>query len=186
MAVGLHAVNRSAIQPAETALVLGCGPIGIAVIASLSLRGVESIVAADYSAKRRALAEAVGATATVDPAQGSPFDSTTPPVIFEAVGVPGIIDEALRRAPANARIVVVGVCMQPDTIHPYFAINKEIDLRFVLGYDPAEFTDCLRAIADGAIDVAPLITGQVGLDGVSAAFDELAKPDTHCKILVTP
>ena len=186
MAVGLHAVNKSAIQPAETALVLGCGPIGIAVIAALRLRGVESIVAADYSSKRRGLAEVVGATTTVDPAQGSPFDGTSPPVIFEAVGVPGIIDDVLRRAPANARVVVVGVCMQPDTIRPHFAINKEIELKFVLGYDPAEFTDCLRAIAEGRIDVAPLITGQVGLDGVGGAFDELAHPDAHCKVLVTP
>jgi threonine dehydrogenase-like Zn-dependent dehydrogenase len=43
-----------------------------------------------------------------------------------------------------------------------------------------------RAIAEGDTDVGPLITGEVGLDGVGAAFDALAKPDTHCKILVTP
>jgi len=56
----------------------------------------------------------------------------------------------------------------------------------VLAYDPIEFTDCLRAIADGDIDVAPMITDEVGLEGVGDAFDALAHPDTHCKILVTP
>src|ERR1700742_2778582 len=76
MAVGLHAVNKSAVQRDETALVLGCGPIGIAIIAGLRRRGVEAIVAADFSARRRGLAEAMGATTTVDPANGSPFDST--------------------------------------------------------------------------------------------------------------
>src|SRR6202453_1973366 len=55
MAVGLHAVNKSNIQPGETALVVGCGPIGIAIIASLRARGVESVVAADFSSKRRGL-----------------------------------------------------------------------------------------------------------------------------------
>ncbi len=186
MAVGIHAVNKSAIQRGETALVLGCGPIGIAIIAGLRHRGVETIVAADYSARRRDLAEKMGATSTVDPANGSPFDGTTPAVVFEAVGVPGIIDDILRRAPVGARVVVAGVCMQADTVHPYFAIAKQINVQFVLAYDPTEFTDCLRAIAEGDIDVAPMITGEVGLDGVGAAFDDLAHPDTHCKILVTP
>jgi threonine dehydrogenase-like Zn-dependent dehydrogenase len=98
MAVGLHAVNKSAIERGETALVLGCGPIGIAIIAGLRRRGVETIVAADYSARRRELADTMGATTTVDPANGSPFDDTSPRVVFEAVGVPGIIDDILRRA----------------------------------------------------------------------------------------
>jgi 2-desacetyl-2-hydroxyethyl bacteriochlorophyllide A dehydrogenase len=186
MAVGLHAVNKSAIQRGENALVLGCGPIGIAIIAALRHRGVETIVAADYSPKRRGVADAMGATTTVDPGDGSPFDSTTPAVVFEAVGVPGIIDDILRRAPVGARVVVAGVCMEADAIHPYFAIAKQINVQFVLAYDPTEFTDCLRAIAEGDIDVAPMITGEVGLDGVGAAFADLAHPDAHCKILVSP
>jgi threonine dehydrogenase-like Zn-dependent dehydrogenase len=186
MAVGLHAVNKSNIERGETALVLGCGPIGIAIVAALHNRGVETIVAADYSHKRRELAETMGAHRTVDPAEGSPFDSARPAVIFEAVGVPGVLDDVLRRAPMGSRVTVAGVCMQPDTVHPFFGIAKEISVQFVLAYDPTEFADSLRAIAEGDIDVTPLITGEVGLDGVGAAFDDLADPDQHCKIVVTP
>jgi threonine dehydrogenase-like Zn-dependent dehydrogenase len=186
MAVGLHAANKSAIQPGEPALVIGCGPIGIAIIAALANRGVETIVAADYSPKRRQLAQAMGAHQTVDPAQGSPFHDARPAVVFEAVGVPGIINDMLRRAPTGARLVVAGVCMQPDTVLPFFGTTKEISVQFVFAYDPAEFGESLRAIADGEIDVTPLITGEVGLPDVGAAFDELASPDRHCKILVTP
>jgi len=186
MAVGLHAVNKSGIQRGETALVVGCGPIGIAVIAALRTRGVESIVAADFSPKRRELATTMGAHQTLDPAQGSPFDTVTPAVVFEAVGVPGIIDDLMRRARHGTRLVVVGVCMQPDTMHPFFAIAKEINVQFVLAYDPQEFADSLRAIAEGEIDVSPVITGDVGLEDVGAAFDDLADPERHCKILVTP
>jgi threonine dehydrogenase-like Zn-dependent dehydrogenase len=186
MAVGLHAVNKSGIQPGETALVVGCGPIGIAVIAALRARGVESIVAADFSPKRREIASTMGAHQTLDPAQGSPFDTVTPAVVFEAVGVPGIIDDVMRRARHGTRLVVVGVCMQPDTMHPFFAIAKEINVQFVLAYDPQEFADSLRAIAEGDIDVSPVITGDVGLKDVGAAFDDLADPERHCKILVTP
>jgi threonine dehydrogenase-like Zn-dependent dehydrogenase len=186
MAVGLHAVNKSAIQPGEGALVVGCGPIGIAIIAALRHRGVENIAAADYSPRRRQLAETMGAHETLDPAQGSPFDTAKPAVVFEAVGVPGIINDVMRRAPVGCRLVVAGVCMESDTMLPFFAIAKEINVQFVLAYDPMEFAESLRAIAEGEIDVTPLITGEVGLDGVGAAFDDLAHPDEHCKILVTP
>jgi 2-desacetyl-2-hydroxyethyl bacteriochlorophyllide A dehydrogenase len=186
MAVGLHAVNKSGIERDEKALVLGCGPIGIAIIAALRSRGVESIAAADFSPKRRELAAAMGANEVVDPARGSPFDSFTPKVVFEAVGMPGIIDDVMRRVPPGSRIVVAGVCMQPDTVHPFFAIAKEINVQFVLAYDPAEFAESLHAIAEGRIDVSPVITGEVGLDEVGQAFDDLADPEQHCKILVTP
>jgi threonine dehydrogenase-like Zn-dependent dehydrogenase len=186
MAVGLHAVNKSNIAPGETALVLGCGPIGIAIIAALSARGVETIVASDFSTKRRKMAIAMGAHQALDAAQGSPFDTVKPAVVFEAVGVPGVIDDVLLRARPGSRLVVAGVCMQPDTVHPFFAIAKEINVQFVLAYTPDEFGDSLRALAEGDIDVSPLITGEVGLQGVGKAFDDLAEPELHCKILVTP
>jgi threonine dehydrogenase-like Zn-dependent dehydrogenase len=186
LAVGLHAVNKSNIAPGETALVLGCGPIGIAIIAALRTRGVETIVASDFSPRRRELASAMGANRTLDAAQGSPFDTVKPAVVFEAVGVPGIIDDVLLRARPGTRLVVAGVCMQPDTVHPFFAIAKEINVQFVLAYTPDEFADSLRALAEGEIDGTPLITGEVGLDGVGQAFDDLADRERHCKILVTP
>jgi 2-desacetyl-2-hydroxyethyl bacteriochlorophyllide A dehydrogenase len=186
MAVGLHAVNKSAIKPDEAAMVLGCGPIGIAIIAALRNHGVEHVVAADFSRKRRELAASMGAHEVVHPADGPPFDTSAPAMVFEAVGAPGVIDDVLRRAPVGTRVVVAGVCMEPDTVHPFFAAPKEISLQFVFAYDADEFAESLRAIAEGEIDVAPMITGEVGLDGVGAAFDALSDPDQHCKILVTP
>src|SRR5689334_14269786 len=134
----------------------------------------------------------MGADEVVDPAAEPSFAAWgragggRPVVVFEAIGVPGIIDDALRRAPAGARIVVVGVCMGHDTITPFYGIGKELSVQFVLGYDPNEFADSLRAIAEGEVDVTPLITGEVGLDGVPGAFAALGQPDQHCKILVTP
>ena len=99
------------------------------------------------------------------------------PSIFECVGVPGVIDGIIAGAPLFSRVVVVGVCMGTDAIRPAMAINKEIDLRFVLGYTPLEFRDTLHMIADGKVDVSPLITGTVGLGGVAAAFDALGGPE---------
>jgi threonine dehydrogenase-like Zn-dependent dehydrogenase len=107
-------------------------------------------------------------------------------VIYEAIGVPGIINEALRCAPPRTRIMVVGVCMENDTWTPFYAAGKELDIGFSMGYDPMEFGGTLRSIAEGELDVAPLITGEVGLDEVDGAFDALGDPEAHCKILVVP
>jgi threonine dehydrogenase-like Zn-dependent dehydrogenase len=108
------------------------------------------------------------------------------PVIFECVGVPGVIDSIIDSAPLFSRVVVVGVCVGTDRFTPAMAINKEIDLRFVIGYTPLEFRDALHMLADGKVDPRPLITRTVGLDGVAGAFDALADPEAHAKILIDP
>lgn len=189
MAVGLHAVNYSRIEQTERAVVLGCGPVGLAVIGALKVRGVQNIVAADYSPARRALAAGLGATEVVDPREETAWaraGTAGPLVVFEAIGVPGILDEILRYAPTRSRVVVVGVCMNNDTINPYFGISKELCVQFVLGYTPEEFAASLHSIAEGDIDVAPLVTARVGLDEVGWAFDALSNPEEHCKIIVEP
>ncbi|WP_248579943.1 zinc-binding dehydrogenase [Nocardioides sp. InS609-2] len=114
--------------------------------------------------------------------------ATTPkaPVVFECVGVPGMLEEVVSGAPLYSRIVVVGVCMGADALRPSMALNKEIDLRFVVGYTPLEFRDTLHALADGKLDPSPLLTGRIGLDGVAAAFETLGDPEAHAKILIDP
>jgi threonine dehydrogenase-like Zn-dependent dehydrogenase len=231
LAVGLHAVRRSGITRDQVAIVLGCGPVGLAVVGMLKARGVRTVVASDFSSTRRRLATRSGADLVVDPTTESPYTAradghlrsapevlelavgamerlrrlpllpwqrvlraadllglATPrhPVIFECVGVPGMIDAVVSAAPLFSRVVVVGVCMPPDTLRPAMAINKEIDLRFVLGYTPGEFHDTLRLLATGKVDARHLVTGQVGLAGVDAAFTALNDPDAHAKILVNP
>ena len=192
MAVGLHAVNKSGIKPGDAAVVLGCGPIGLAAIAALAMQGIEPIVAADYSPLRRAIAEQMGAHVVVDPAEEPAIEAwhrvaaNRPLVIFEAVGVRGMLDAAMRAAPPQSRVVVAGVCMEVDEVRPMVGIVKELSIQFVLGYDPLEFAGTLQAIADGTLDVSPLITGCVGVEGVPAAFEALAQPDEQVKILVEP
>ena len=230
MAVGWHAVNRGEVGRKDVAVVVGCGPVGLAVVTLLKGRGVRTVVASDPSSGRRALATACGADVVVDPASDSPYDAastghltTAPaaltaavdgietmarlpvpwwhtwrvlekvgvtipkaPVVFECVGIPGMLDQVITGAPLFSRVVVVGVCMGDDTVRPSMAINKEIDLRFVLGYTPLEFRDTLHALADGKVGVTPLVTGVTGLDGVADAFDVLGSAERHAKVLVDP
>jgi len=210
MAVGWHAVQQARLTQDDVPLVIGCGPVGLAVIAGLKLKNVHPIIAADFSPARRALALRMGADLVVDPAATSPYASwdqaatpqgydpsryarlfgigpqQRPGVIFECVGVPGMIQQVIDGAPAGARIVVVGVCMQPDQFEPFFGIVKQLNLQFVLAYTAEEFAASLHHIAEGMIDVTPLITGKVGLEGVKDAFSALANPEQHAKVLVDP
>jgi len=192
LAVGLHAVNRSGIQAGDAAVVLGCGPVGLSIIAGLRRGGIEPIVATDYSPARRATALAMGAHEAVDPttedgvAAWRRLDGRRPLVVFEAVGVPGMIDGAMREAPRNTRIVVPGLCMETDVIQPVIGILKELTIQFVVAYDGDEFAGALDSIATGEIDVSPMITGRVGLDDIAQAFDDLARPDRHTKVVVEP
>ena len=192
LAVGVHAVAKSRITANESAVVLGCGPVGLACIAELKMRGIGPVVAADFSTKRRAIAEQLGADVVVDPRVTPAIeawraaDGVRTLVIFEAVGVPGMIDQAMRVAPKDARILVVGACMQEDRIHPMLGIGRELNLQFVLGYEPMEFGSALAAIADGKVDLRPWLTAAVAIDDVPQAFLDLADPEEHAKIMVKP
>jgi len=210
MAVGVHAVAMARPTRDDVVLVIGCGPIGLAVISALKARGIGPIIAADFSPLRRKLAEQLGADIVLDPAQTSPYQSwrelaaatadgvqlplnpltgtpqLRPGLFFECVGVPGVIDQMLVGAERGCRFVIVGVCMEPDQFRPMLAITKEINLQFVLGYTPEEFSDTLEQIASGALSTEPLITGKVGVGGVADAFRDLGNPDAHAKIIVEP
>lgn len=230
IAVAWHAVKRGQVRRRDVAIVIGCGPIGLAVILMLKARGVRTIIASDLSPARRELARRCGATSVVDANADSPYAAggdhghlaTIPelaelgvgtleklqrlplawhrvwraidafgirpkaPVVFECVGVPGMIESILTGAPLLSRVVVVGVCMGADRLRPSMAINKEIDLRFVVGYSPLEFRETLHMLAEGKVDASPLLTGEVGLAGVSGAFAALADAERHAKILIDP
>jgi len=210
MAVGYHAVQKARLDAEDVPLVIGCGPVGLAVIAALKLKNAYPIIAADFSPRRRQLAQAIGAHVVVDPRTQSPYDSwkemavytdpakapqlppwmpgpaRRPAVIFECVGVPGMIDSVMAAAPANTRLVVVGVCMERDQIEPMLGTNKELNIQFVLGYSGEEFKSTLHNLAEGRINCDPLITGKVGVEGVAGAFEALASPEQHAKILVEP
>lgn len=231
MAVAHHAVRKSGIGKGDTAVVVGCGPIGLGVILMLRARGVRQIIASDYSAARRALATRCGAQVVVDPAVDSPWTSFADskyftsaaaladfgvktieklravpflpwnkvlraaeaagksprgPVVFECVGLPGVIDHIVNSAPLYSRLVVVGVCMERDGLRPLMALTKELSVQFVFAYDPGEYHDTLHLMAEGKVDPTPLITSTVGLDGVADAFDTLGKAEEQAKVLVAP
>ncbi|MEM9623390.1 MAG: zinc-binding dehydrogenase [Pseudomonadota bacterium] len=190
MAVGLHAVNKANLQGDEGVVVIGTGPVGLAVITALKAAGHGPVVAADFSPGRRQYAAQQGADVVCDPAQQDPLQQTElsnrPVVVFECVGVPGVLDQLFTQVPQDTRIVVVGVCLQSDSIRPLIAINKELAVQFVLGYSMAEFKASLAHISDGKFDVSGLVSHEVGLDEVADTFEALRDPERYAKVVVNP
>jgi threonine dehydrogenase-like Zn-dependent dehydrogenase len=205
LAVGEHAVAIADVQPGWPCHIVGCGPIGLTIILALKARGLGPIVASDFSATRRELAQQLGADLVLDPGAGPGFPdfaalgvptnalertavasggSAAPrAVLFEAVGVPGVIASISEAAPPGSRVVIVGVCMQPDRLEPAVALVKELELRFAFAYTPTEFASTLQRIGRAPELVAPLITSTVPVEGVADAFAAL-RAGEQVKVLV--
>ncbi|WP_337180382.1 zinc-binding dehydrogenase [Sphingopyxis granuli] len=205
MAVGWHAVEIARVRPHHVPLVIGCGPVGLAVIAALKQKQIAPIIASDLSPDRRDLALRMGADAVVDPREDSPFlraQKIARPVgiggalsnsvlsknqlVFECVGLPGMLRHVMDNVSEEAEIVVVGACMQPDSIEPMMGMFKALTVKFSRTYTGEEFAEVLQMIAQGALDVSPLVTDVIGLSDVPATFDALRTPGAQAKVIVDP
>jgi 2-desacetyl-2-hydroxyethyl bacteriochlorophyllide A dehydrogenase len=182
LAVGAHAARAAGNLLGARVLVIGAGPIGLAVTMFAQLAGAREVVVSEVAAGRRGLAAALGVR-VVDPALEKPEPAE---IIFECVGVPGLLRQCIDLAPTRGRIVVVGVCRGEDTIFPRVALRKELSIQFVLGYTHDEFAMVLDMLASGRLDATKLITGVIGLDQVPAMFEALRKPGDHAKVLIDP
>lgn len=189
LAVGLHAVDMAKMARGATVLVIGAGPVGLATMLWAKFLGARHVIVSEKAETRRQMAAKFGATDAIDPsqpltAQVEKIAGKAPDIIFECVGVPGLLMNAMAEAPRGGRIVVAGVCQKPDTIMPLMGIMKELEIQFVLGYRPADFDYVIAMIASDRIDVAHMVTDIVDLDGLPAAFEALRKPSHQCKVML--
>lgn len=191
LAVGLHAVKQAQLDPGQRVLIIGAGPVGLAVSLWARFFGARSVVVSELSEGRRALADRLGATAAVD---GKDDVATAfadhaggpPDVVFECVGVPGMLMKSVELAPSRGKVVVAGVCMEPDTIMPLAAMIKELQLNFVLAYRRQDFELTLELLDQKRIEGASMVTDVIGLADLPEAFEALRTPSTQCKVLVEP
>ncbi len=192
LAVGLHAVNLGRIRRGESCLIVGAGPIGLAICLWARHFGASEVIVSERAAGRRALAERLGATCVVDPAREDLAATLArlapggPDVVFEAVGAPGLIAECVGHARFRGRVVVAGVCISPDSFVPSVAVLKEVNLQFVLAYERDDFQYSVDMLEQGRIAPQAMLTDRVSLDAAPAAFDALEHPDGQCKVLVVP
>jgi (R,R)-butanediol dehydrogenase/meso-butanediol dehydrogenase/diacetyl reductase len=192
LAVALHAVEKAGLEPGARVLVIGAGPIGLCVSLWSRFFGARAVVVSEKAAGRRDLAARFGATGAIDPGAedvASAFAKQAggpPDVVFECVGVKGLIQESMGLARDRGRVVVVGVCVLPDVIVPATGILKELDLRFVIAYLRRDFELTLALLEQGRIASDAMVTDVVDLARFPAAFEALKRPSTQCKIILEP
>jgi threonine dehydrogenase-like Zn-dependent dehydrogenase len=192
LAVGLE--HARAGEPAKTdiPLVIGCGAIGLGVIAGLKLLGIAPIIAADFDANRRGIALKMGADIVVDPRELSPYGpihglgTRRATLIYECVGKRGLLNDIIRSVGFGARIVVGGFCLVPEEIYIPNAQSKRLKINFAAGEEQQDLDLALRSIADGKIDITPWLGARIGLSGVAGALDAMQSPSAPVRTVVDP
>jgi 2-desacetyl-2-hydroxyethyl bacteriochlorophyllide A dehydrogenase len=192
LAVGLEHARAGEPMAGEIPLVVGCGAIGLGVIAGLKLKNIGPIVAADFDAKRRDIALKMGADIAIDPQKMSPYDAIPdlntkrPNLIYECAGVPGLLDTIIRSVGFGARIVMGGFCLEPETIYVPSAQMKRLKINFACGEEQQDMELALRSIADGAIDLRPWLGARIGLNGVGDALAKMSDTASPVRTVVDP
>ncbi len=192
LAVGLNAVTKARLDPADTVLIVGAGPVGLAVALWCRFYGARHIIVSDLLAARAEAAAAFGATAAIDASREDVQSRVTaispsgPQVVFDCVGVPGSLQRAIDYAPFDARVVVVGLCMASDTVFPGRAIVKELDVSFAFVYRKRDFEIVVDMLGNGRIAPGRFISDRVDFDAFSDAFEALKKPSDQVKVMLTP
>lgn len=190
LAVARRAVVRGGVAPTDAVAILGAGPIGLAILAWVRHLGVEQITVTDPSPSRRALAVALGATAAIDPLADEPalraLGRTGPDVVFECVGRPGMIGQAMDLAGVDGRVVVVGVCISQDTTFPYTALHKELDVRYAIYYGRDDFTATIDVLGAHALHLDGFVEGTIGLAELPERFARLLEGAEGGKVVLAP
>ena len=156
LTVAWHAVTRSPVATARTALVVGGGPIGLAIVQVLQAHGVESIVVAEVSERRRRFAETLGATDVLDPrtediearVRSLSCDAGAD-IAFECSGVQAGFDTALKGVRARGTVTVVSLWEQKPVIDAWELVGSEKHIVGSAIFDGDDFEAVIDAIASG-------------------------------------
>ena len=191
LAVGLHAVNVSGLKSGQRVLVIGAGPIGLAVVFWARRLGAGKIACTASSTRRAELAKEMGASVFVAPSE-TPIEDVNralggpPEIVFECVGMPGLIQRSVDHVQPRGTVVIAGLCTTPDTINPFFVVNKEVRLQPSAFYDVRDFETTLDAFDAGVLTPHAMLTDEVTLGGLPEAFEALKHRTHQCKVLVNP
>lgn len=191
LAVGVHGVRAASSIEGRNILVIGAGPIGLATAIWCNFFGARHVIVSELDPERSKMALKFGATGLIDAKQdvAQQFEKITggvPDLVFECVGVPGMIGQCIEVAPFGCEVIIVGFCAYPDSFVPAVAMAKEISMKFVIAYNKADFQFVVDMIASDRIDIEGLVTHIVSFDQLPEAFEALRTPSDQCKVLLSP
>lgn len=190
LSVALHGIMRSGMKPGARVLIVGAGPIGLAVAFWARRMGAAKVVVADVHDHQRDRAMDLGATGFVLSSENmaacvrEACGGDAPEIVFECVGKPGLIDHCIDLVGQRGKVVVLGLCTDPDYMDSFRAISKEVDIVMSAFFTMPEFETAIRALDKGTYAPQYLISDTVPLFSMPDAFETLRTRSTQCKVLV--
>lgn len=191
LAVALHGLSMSGMRIGDKVVVLGAGPIGLAVAFWARRMGAGRVVVQDLAAWQQDRALAMGAHEFVaDP--GDPLGTAEralggkADIVFECVGVPGLIAQGVEQVRARGTIVLLGLCTMPDTFNSFAMLSKEVRLITSAFFTSYEYEAALDALDRGAAEPRLLVTDTISLAATPTVFEALRKRTEQCKVLIAP
>ncbi len=195
LSVGIHAIRKSGLQEGDTVFIAGAGPIGLCTLLAAKAAGAGKIYVSEILPRRIELAKKLGATEVLNPKEvdvkkeiADRTNGIGVDVAFEAVGYEPALRACLDVTRKGGTICVIGIFPGAVSIMPTpDIVVSEHKIVGSIAY-AGEFTTAIDLMADGRIDVKPLITAKIGLeDLIEKGFKELVEhKEKHIKILVSP
>ena len=198
LAVALHGIRRATPAAGSRVAILGAGPIGLCVLASLKAKGVNDIMISDVSPARLRVAEALGATECVNVAERDvvqaliqrfgespiPFSAPAAAVdfVYECSGVAAAFDTAIKSVRFGGTIVCLASGPRVE-FDPNDLLFREISIVGSYSYVD-EFAEAIELLSSGKIDLRGLISGRYPLKELPAAFAAQADAARSVKTLV--
>jgi threonine dehydrogenase-like Zn-dependent dehydrogenase len=197
LAVGMNAADRAEVGAEDQVVIFGCGPIGLAALATLVDRGNDHVIAVDLSTRRLELARELGAQAAIDASRGSVWGQIkelhgTAPFMFgptaatdayiEASGAPAVIREVLDNAKPLARLSVVALHYDDIPVSFLMLLMKQFTIRGAMEY-PARFEAAIELL--GRRDLSSMITHRYTLDRFADALATLGGSRECGKVMIT-
>ncbi|KAL3495796.1 chaperonin 10-like protein [Aspergillus germanicus] len=193
LTVAWHAVSRSPVSTAKTALVVGGGPIGLAIVQVLKAHGVQTIIVAEVSAQRREYAKTLGATHVFNPLtenviseiRGLTNDAGAD-ISFECSGVQAGFDTAMGGIRVRGTTAIVSLWEKKPVIDAFDVVSYEKHVVGAAICEDGDFESVIQAIAEGKINPRPMITSKIRMEDVEEkGFRALVnEKDKHVKILI--
>ncbi len=189
LAISLYGVRQSRIQPGDKVLVLGGGAVALYAIYWARRLGAGRIVAASRSARRKDLCLQMGADEFVqfgDNEIGEVIEALggSPDIVYECVGVEGMLTKAIMHAKLYGTVVSLGFCTHPDPIMPSMGSYKCVTLQFLVGYTMKDFLYIADHLDQGHADPKAIITREIPLLELPAMMETLRGPNNETKVHV--
>jgi len=191
LAVGLHGVERARMKPGDRVLVIGAGPVGLAATYWARRMGAGRIAVTAASTRRADMAMAMGASVFVAPSD-TPVEDVRealggpPDIVFECVGLPGMVDKSCDHVKPQGTVCVLGFCTVTDQWLPLTPLFKEANILFAVLYSLGDFQVAIDTLDAGSVEPRVMITDRISLDETPAMFEALRQRSHQCKVLIDP